>query len=412
MEYGLIGEKLQHSYSPLIHRCLGDYDYRLYPLSPEALPDLLRRRAFRGLNVTIPYKQAVLPYCDACSDVVQRIGSANTLVNRDGRLTAYNTDLAGFLTMVRQGGIAVAGKKAVILGSGGTSLTAREACRQLNARQVVVISRQGPVTYDQLYAAHFDAEILINATPVGMYPHTLVSPVDLDRLPHLSGVIDVIYNPGRTALLLDAQERGIPNVGGLWMLAAQAWHAAQLFLDQPLPEEKLHAALTAAARACRNLVLIGMPGSGKTTLAALAAQALGKPMVDLDREIEKIAGPIPEIFARQGEEGFRNMEAEVIRRFGRESGLVIAAGGGAILRRDNVRALRQNGIIAWIRRPLEALAREGRPLSAGGDEALRAMEQARTPLYAACADFVLENCGTPQDAARQLTEGFYEAARS
>ena len=409
MEYGLIGEKLGHSYSPLIHRVFGAYDYRLYPMTPKQMEETLKSRRFRGLNVTIPYKRAVMPFCDVLTERARRIGSVNTVVNRSGTLYADNTDLPGFLSLLDRVGIALTGKKAVILGSGGTSLTAQAACGERGAREIVVASRQGPVTYDELYARHTDADVLINATPVGMYPNNLQSPVDLGRFPALSGVADVIYNPAKTALLLDAEERGIPNAGGLWMLAAQAWHAAQWFLDRALPEGKIAEAYGLVRKQSLNLALVGMPGSGKSTLGRLAAEMLGKRFVDLDEEIAKRHGPIPEIFNTKSETAFREMESAVVAEYGKESGLVIACGGGAVLRKENVLALRQNAVIAWVKRPIDALPTDGRPLSTG-PEALKKMEAIRTPLYRACADFAVENTGSADAAAKRLKEGFDEVA--
>ena len=409
MEYGLIGETLGHSYSPQIHRVFGDYDYRLYPMPPAEMERMLKTRAFKGLNVTIPYKQAVLPFCDTVSGVVREVGSANTLVIRDGKLIAENTDLPGLLFMLKRGGISLAGRKVLILGSGGTSLTAQAACRAEKAGEIVVVSRNGPVTYDDLYARHTDADVLINATPVGMYPRNLRAPADLARFPRLKGVADVIYNPALTALMQDAAERGIPCIGGLWMLVAQAWHAASLFLGRSIPVELLEEAYRSVRRQALNLVLIGMPGSGKSTLGRLAAKKLGKRFVDLDEEIEKRYGPIPRLFETRGENAFRALESEIAAEFGKESGLVIAAGGGAVLLKENVRSLRQNGLMAWIKRPAEALATEGRPLSSGLD-ALRRMEEKRTPIYRACADFAVDNQATLDAALGRLTEGFDEAA--
>lgn len=405
MEFGLIGEKLGHSFSPQIHRCFGGYDYRLCPLSEADMETLVRSRQFRGLNVTIPYKRAVLPLCDEISDTVREVGSANTLVMRDGKLTAYNTDLPGFLFMLDRAGISLTGKKVVILGSGGTSLTAQAACRKRQAGEVVVVSRQGRVTYDDLYTRHLDAQVIINATPVGMYPNNLVSPVDLGPFSGLTGVADVIYNPARTALMMDAEERGIPCTGGLTMLAAQGWYAARLFLDREIPEDRLALAYCAVRRQTLNLALVGMPGSGKSTLGRMAAQRLGRRFVDLDAEIEKRYGPIPEIFASQGEQAFREMESQVIRQFGKESGLVIAAGGGAVLRRENVRALRQNAAVVWIQRDIDQLSTEGRPLSTGWEALLR-MERDRTPLYRAAADAAVRNDRAPEAALEQVLEGF------
>ncbi|MBE5787036.1 MAG: shikimate dehydrogenase [Clostridiales bacterium] len=410
MEFGLIGEKLGHSYSPQIHRCFGDYDYQLYPMSPEKLRETLEGRAFKGLNITIPYKKDVLPWCDEISDTVQAVGSANTLVMRNGRLCADNTDLPGFLSMLDRGKIPLNGKKVVILGSGGTSLTAQAACKAMHARETVVVSRSGPVDYDALYRDHTDAEVLINTTPVGMYPHNLLSPVDIRRFPQLCGVADVIYNPARTALILDARALGIPCIDGLWMLVAQAWHAAQQFLGREIPEKKIEEAYRSVRKDCLNLVLVGMPGCGKTTLGRMAAEMLGKAFIDLDAEIEKAHGPIPAIFANKGEAAFRDLESEMCQKFGKEKSLVIATGGGAVLRQENIRALCQNGVIGWVQRPLNQLGTAGRPLSQGGMEALERMWLLRRTLYHQSADFSVENTGDPANAVQSIVEGFHEAA--
>ena len=409
IEYGLIGERLGHSYSPRIHRFFGEYDYRLYPMPLQDVEALLRGKQFKGLNVTIPYKQAVLPFCDQLSPSVRAIGSANTLVNRNGKICAYNTDLAGMLSMLDRAGIGLTGRKVVILGSGGTSLTAQAACRERQARETVVVSRNGPVTYEDLYENHTDAEVLINATPVGMYPHNMASPIELSRFPCVRGVADVIYNPAKTKLLLDAEAAGIPRIDGLWMLVAQAWHAAKLFLGTEIPEEKIQEAYQSVRRECLNLVLVGMPGSGKSTQARLAAEKLNRPFVDLDAEIVKRHGPIPRIFEEQGEAGFRAVESEIVREYGKESGLVIATGGGAVLWPENVLALRQNGVLCWLRRPIEQLATQGRPLSVN-QEKLREMEQTRLPLYRACADYSVDSQEEKALTAHRIVEGFYEAA--
>ena len=411
MEYGLIGAKLGHSYSAPIHAQLGDYEYRLFERTEAEFIELLRRRDFRGLNVTIPYKVLAFRLCDALSESAREVGCVNTLVVRpDGSLYGHNTDIGGFIAMAGRAGVEIAGRKAVILGSGGTSLTARAACRRLGAREIVVISRKGPVDYDALYRDHADAEVLINTTPVGMYPNNGARPADISRLPALQGVLDVIYNPDRTALVLDAQARGIPASGGLFMLVAQAREAAELFTGRRIPETETARIHGWLRRQALNVVLIGMPGSGKSTVGRALAARMDRPFVDCDGEIERRAGmSIPEIFARDGEAAFRELEAAVIADVCREKGRVIATGGGAVLRGDNVRAMRQNGAVLLLERDIDSLSMDGRPLSTS-PEALRKMWQARGPLYRAAADAAIDNNAAPEDAVARAEEAFYEAA--
>lgn len=411
MEYGLIGEKLGHSYSPLIHARLADYRYELREVAPEALDGFLRARSFRGLNVTIPYKRAVLPYCAELSDLAREIGCVNTLVVRpDGSLYGHNTDIGGFIHMLRGAGIDPRGRKAVVLGSGGTSLTARTALRHLGAREIVVVSRSGPVDYGALYADHADAEILVNTTPVGMYPNTGASPADLSRLPRLRGVADVVYNPEKTALVLDARERGIPAVSGLPMLVAQAREAAELFAGRAIDEAADGAILAEIRAQTLNVVLVGMPGCGKSSLGAAVAEAMGRRFADCDAIVAERAGmPIPEIFARFGEARFRELETQALAELCRESGCVIATGGGSILRAENVRAMRQNGRVCFIRRALEDLPRDGRPLSSASSDAVRRLWAQRREKYAAAADYAVDNNAALADAVKQIEEGFYEA---
>ncbi len=411
MEYGLIGEKLGHSYSPLIHARLADYRYELREVAPEALDGFLRARSFRGLNVTIPYKRAVLPYCAELSDLAREIGCVNTLVVRpDGSLYGHNTDIGGFIHMLRCAGIDPRGRKAVVLGSGGTSLTARTALRHLGAREIVVVSRSGPVDYGALYADHADAEILVNTTPVGMYPNTGASPADLSRLPRLRGVADVVYNPEKTALVLDARERGIPAVSGLPMLVAQAREAAELFAGRAIDEAADGAILAEIRAQTLNVVLVGMPGCGKSSLGAAVAEAMGRRFADCDAIVAERAGmPIPEIFARFGEARFRELETQALAELCRESGCVIATGGGSILRAENVRAMRQNGRVCFIRRALEDLPRDGRPLSSASGDAVRRLWAQRREKYAAAADYAVDNNAALADAVKQIEEGFYEA---
>lgn len=411
MEYGLIGEKLGHSYSQMIHARLADYRYELKEVAPERLDAFIEARNFRGLNVTIPYKQAVMKHCAELSPEAMEVGSVNTLIVRpDGSLFGHNTDIDGFIYMLRRGEIDPAGAKAVILGSGGTSLTARAALTRLGAREIVTVSRKGPVDYAALYAEHADAEILVNATPVGMYPKNGASPVELDRLLKVRGVADVIYNPEKTALILAAQAKGIPAVSGLSMLVAQAREAAELFAGHAIPAGRVEDIVSEIGAQTLNLILVGMPGCGKSTLGQAVAAALQREFVDCDAEIVRRAGKsIPEIFAQDGEGAFRALESSVLADVCRGHGLVISTGGGAVLRAENRDAMRQNGRVCLIRRALALLPRDGRPLSASEDAVARLWE-ARRAAYETAADFPVENVGTVEEAAEKIREGFYEAA--
>ncbi len=410
MQYGLIGAKLGHSYSVAIHARLGDYDYRLCEQTEAEFIDRMNRRDFRGLNVTIPYKKLAYEHCDVLSDTAREVGCVNTLVVRpDGSLYGHNTDIGGFIALARRAGVDIAGKKTVILGSGGTSLTARAACRRLGARQIVVVSRRGPVDYAALYADHGDAQVLVNTTPVGMYPNNCASPADLSRLPMLEGVLDVIYNPDRTALVLDAEERGIPAAGGLYMLVGQAREAAELFAGHAIPESETERIYRQLRSEALNLILIGMPGSGKSRIGRALAGRMGRPFTDLDGEIVRRAGKsIPEIFAADGEPAFRALEHEVICDACKEKGAVIATGGGAVLRADNVRAMRQNGRLCLLTRELDALPLDGRPLSRS-PEALREMWRVREPYYRDAADYIIENDAAPDEVAARAEEAYHEA---
>ncbi len=392
MEYGLLGEKLGHSFSPQIHRDLAGYDYQLLPTPPEAVEDLFARRAFQGLNVTIPYKRTVMPLCDEIDPRAAAIGAVNTVVNRNGRLTGYNTDIDGFLYMARRAGVDMAGKKVVILGSGGTSRTARAAAGELGAREIVTVSRRGEDNYQNL-SRHADAQVLVNTTPVGMYPNWGQSPVSLESFPALEGVLDVVYNPLRTALLLQAEERGLPRSCGLPMLVAQAKRAAELFTGQNIDDSRAEAVLHGLRGQLTSIVLIGMPGCGKTTVGRALAEKLGRTFVDLDEEIVRRAGmPIPEIFAREGEAGFRERESALVREFGERTGLVVSTGGGVVTRRENYIPLKQNGLLLHLRRDPAALPTDGRPLSQA--TAPEELWRRRAPLYAAFADGEIDNNGT------------------
>lgn len=412
IEYALLGGKLSHSYSKQIHALLGGYPYELIELTPTGFEDFVRARGFKGANVTIPYKRAALALCDRLSDEARRLGNVNTLVlGADGLLTGHNTDLFGFLEMVRRSGIQVTDKKVAVLGgSGGAGGTACTAMRQLGAREVLGVSRSGPVDYDALYALHADAQVVVNATPVGMYPECGQTPVDLSGLPMCEGVLDMIYNPHRTRLLMDAEALGLKRENGLSMLVAQAALAKELFTGQPVPPERIEEIRAQLCREQLNLVLIGMPGSGKSAIGRALAASLCREFVDIDEQIERRAGMgIPEIFEHRGEPGFRALESELIAEGGKRRALVIATGGGAVLKPENVRALRQNGELVLVERPLDQLAMDGRPLSMGR-EALQKMYAERMPVYRAASRARIQNTGTIEAAAQAALEGFYEVA--
>lgn len=400
MEYGLLGEKLGHSFSPQIHRALAGYDYRLLPTPPEEVETLLRERDFKGLNVTIPYKQTVMPLCDAIDPRAAAIGAVNTVVNREGCLTGYNTDIDGLIYLARRAGVELAGKKTVILGSGGTSRTAQAAAKALGAAEIAVISRRGEDNYDNL-SRHADAQVLINTTPVGMFPHCGQSPVSLSLFPDLTGVLDVVYNPLHTALLLEAEARGLPCSCGLPMLVAQAKRAAELFTGASIPDSRTEEILAGLTAQLRNIVLIGMPGCGKTAIGSALAALLGRRFVDLDALIvEKAGKPIPDIFAQEGEAAFRELEHEIVREAGMVAGCVISTGGGVVTRQDNYAPLHQNGVIFHLVRDLALLPSDGRPVSQSTDLGL--LWERREPLYAAFADRAVDNNGALEETLEQI----------
>ena len=402
---GLLGEKLGHSYSPAIHALLGDYEYRLYEKAPGEVEEFLRSGDFDGLNVTIPYKKTVLPLCAELSDGARSIGSVNTLVRRaDGTLFGDNTDAFGFRYLLSSAGIDPKGAKALVLGSGGASVMAVYVLKALGAANVTVISRTGENNYSNL-GRHADADLIVNTTPVGMYPNNGAAAVDLSRFPRCRGVADVVYNPARTALLLQAEELGIPRSGGLGMLVAQAVRASELFQGKPLDPALIGSITDKLRRESGNIILIGMPGCGKTTVAERLSVLTGRPVLDADALVAETAGKsIPEIFAEGGEEGFRALETKVLTELGKRSGAIIATGGGCVTRPENYPLLHQNGTLFWLRRDTALLPRDGRPLSQNAD--LSVMYEKRAPLYARFADAVVENDRTPDDAARDILEAY------
>lgn len=402
MRCGLLGEHLTHSYSPQIHALLGEYSYELFEVAPDALADFLRSDRFDCLNVTIPYKRAVVEFCATLSDAARELGSVNTLVRRpDGLLHGENTDLDGFRWLLERNGGVQPGEKALVLGTGGASQTVQAVLRAAGA-EVTVLSRRGEQNYSTL-GAHADATLVVNATPVGMYPNNGARLIDLDLLPQCRCVLDLIYNPARTRLLLDAEERKIRRENGLSMLVAQAKRAAELFTGNMIPDAVCTDILCTLEREMHNVILIGMPGCGKTSVGTLLAQRLGRPFFDADAEIERRLGcTIPAFFAREGENAFRAVETQVLAELGKRSGCVIATGGGCVTRPENYELLHQNGTLVWLRRDLSALPVDGRPISRS--RALSELYREREPLYRRFADICVENDDTEAVVAEKIKE--------
>lgn len=400
MKCGLLGRKLGHSYSPQIHKSLGTYSYVLFEKEPEEIEDFLKNGNFSGINVTIPYKKTVIPYLDDLSPRAKKMGAVNTIVRRsDGRLVGHNTDCFGFEMMVRRSGLDLEGKKALVLGSGGASNTAVAVLEELGA-EVIVISRSGEDNYDNLHR-HADAALIVNATPVGMYPNTGISPLDISLFPKLEGVLDLIYNPARTKLLLDAENRGITAMNGLLMLVAQAKEAAEWFTGHPISDTVIDSIHRRLSSQMQNIALIGMPGCGKSTIGRLLSERTGRAVADADEAIISLAGKsIPDIFAQDGEEAFRAWETQALEQLGKQSGLIIATGGGCVTRERNYPLLHQNSTIFWLKRSLDLLPTDGRPLSQ--TNRLQDMYAVREPLYAAFADHMIDNNGSSEDTFNQI----------
>ena len=403
MKYGCIGEHLPHSFSKEIHGEIGSYDYLLKELAPDEVPAFLTEKAFSGINVTIPYKQAVIPFLDHIDETAKAIGAVNTVVNRDGELRGYNTDLYGLTRLIRRIGLDLSGRKVLILGTGGTSRTAAYAAQALGAARIVKVSRtarDGAVSYDDAVRWHSDAEIILNTTPCGMYPDPDNQPLSLKPFRRLQGVADVIYNPLRSRLVLEARSLGLPAEGGLYMLVAQAVRASELFLDTAWPEELTDRIYHRILRRKENLVLIGMPGSGKSAVGQALAEKTGLPFFDTDQLIVDRAGkPITGIFRDSGEKAFRDLESEVIRELSLRSGIIVSTGGGAVLRPENVTALKQNGRLFWLDRSPDSLVpTDDRPLADTADK-MKALYIEREPVYRAAADETVPVEGTPEQLA-------------
>lgn len=403
MVYGLLGRTLGHSYSPQIHALLGDYEYRLFEVEPQELETFLNKREFGGINVTIPYKKAVLPYLSGISENAKRIGAVNTItVKEDGGLYGDNTDYDGFLCLVQKSGFQVKDKKALVLGTGGASLPISAVLSDLGAREVVFISRNGENNYQNL-SRHADADLIVNTTPVGMYPNNLQAPLSLSEFPNLSGVLDIVYNPQKTKLILDAERLGIPAYSGLLMLVAQGKRAAELFLGQDIPDSETDRIFKKLSTEMQNIVLVGMPGCGKTTVGKALAEHLNRPFFDADEEILTRTGKSAAAWIEAcGEAVFRQKETEVLESLCKQSGTVIATGGGAVTVPENADILRQNSIVFFINRDIAALPTEGRPLSKA--TALSEMFKVRLPLYRGVCDKEIAADGSVQAVVRRILE--------
>ncbi len=404
----MIGEKLSHSFSGEIHKKIGDYPYELLELRPKDVVPFLQKKEFRAINVTIPYKETVIPYLDEISEDAEKIGAVNTVVNRGGKLYGYNTDYYGAQKLMQSADLDPKGKKVLILGTGGTSKTLSAVVRDGDAREIVKVSRHASkdaVSYEEAYQKHTDAEIVINTTPVGMFPHGEGCPIELAAFPRLEGVIDVVYNPLKTRFVQKARVLGKKATGGLLMLAAQAVYASALFFGRERDESLCDSVYRAVLREKQNIVLVGMPSSGKSTVGRALAEKLGLVFTDSDEEIVKAAGKtIPELFAGEGEAAFRDKETAVLAALSAKSGLVIATGGGAILRQENLEALRANGRIYFLdRSPDKLTPTDDRPLSKDA-EALAKRYRERYPLYLAAADCRVPNDGDVSEAVQFIVK--------
>lgn len=398
--YGLLGEHLPHSFSPQIHLSLGNNDYHLFEIAPENLEDFLSGRKFKGINVTIPYKKSVIPYLDVVSPEAQKIGAVNTITVRDGKLYGDNTDYFGFKYMVERSRIEIGGKKALVLGSGGASATVQAVLTDMGADSVSVVSRNGEINYTNIYNK-IDTEIIVNTTPVGMYPDNMHSPVVLGKFPNLKGVFDVVYNPLRTKFIMDAQNLGIPAMSGLPMLVAQAKKAHEIFFQTKLSDDITEKITLALFKEMCNIVLIGMAGCGKSTIGKILSEKLQKDFMDTDEMIENAENkPIPEIIKNQGEDFFRCCENAAVNLAGREKSSIIATGGGVVTRPENYMPLKQNGIIVFINRDAEKLPTDNRPLSQL--HGVKELYEKRMPLYRQFAHIEVDGNGTTEEVADSI----------
>ena len=407
VEYGCIGEKLGHSFSKLIHNKLFDYCYELKEIPKDNLEEFMRKSDFKAINVTIPYKESVIPYLNGISDIAREIGAVNTIVNRNGKLFGFNTDYMGMKSLINFADISLKNRKVLILGSGGTSKTANAVAKSLGSSEVYLVSRkekEGYITYSEAENKHKDAEIIINTTPCGMYPNNNSVAVDISDFPNLCGVIDAVYNPLRSKLVVEAQKRNIHAIGGLYMLVAQAVYAAEKFRDLNIDISVIDKIYKEILSDKENIVLIGMPSCGKTTVGKELAKIYGKRFIDTDELIEKKYGNISEIFKNKGEEEFRKIESLIIEEVSKEQSAVISTGGGAVLNPLNVSLLKGNGKIIFLNRSVEKLiATSDRPLSSNREMLSKRYEE-RYGIYCSSADIIVDANGSIEENIQRITE--------
>lgn len=406
MKYGLIGEHLTHSFSKVIHEQIGDYVYEIKEIEPQNVDAFMRARDFCAINVTIPYKETVIPYLDYIDPSAKKIGAVNTVVNKNGKLYGYNTDYFGMMALVSKIGLDIKDKKVLVIGTGGTSKTATAVINDLGAKEIIYVSNievAGALSYDEVYKSHTDAQIIFNTSPVGMYPKNGGIPIDITKFELLEGILDVVYNPIRTNLVIKAQDKGLLAQGGLYMLGAQAVYAYEYFMDTRVDKSICDTVYNTVLKQKDNIILTGMPSSGKTTIGKILASKTGKTFVDTDDEIvKKIGMDIPSYFAKYGEKAFRDIESEVIKEVSVNNNQIIATGGGAILKEENITYLKQNGNIYFLNRDLEKLIpTSNRPLSSDID-ALKKRYDERYPIYTKTADIIINGNGTPNEVANYV----------
>ena len=406
MKFGLLGRTLGHSFSPRIHSALGNTNYELFEREPSQLQEFFADPELQGINITIPYKVNALEACDVVDPRAERIGCVNTMVRKDGKWHGYNTDYDGFVFTLQHAGIDVAGKECIILGDGASSATVHVALEDLGAKNIVHLSRKTAPFYGDAPNYYETAQIIINCTPIGMYPHNPANLIDITQFSKLEGVVDLIYNPRRTILLLQAEMMEIPHCDGLPFLVAQGVEAANHFHGESFGTKEIEQILRDMRREKENIILIGMPGVGKTTVGKALGEEMGRTCIDVDHELEKEIGDISTYITEQGEPAFREKEAEVIAKFGTQTGLIISTGGGCVTVPKNFAHLRQNGRIYQLTQPVENLSTSGRVLSSGGIERLRELEATRTPMYESFAQCIVEHNRNAPETVSAILEDF------